>query len=241
MLQTVTGSLAVLLVLLLFTKKKWGLWASFAALPAMWKLLQTATQRTPGRRVLYGTLETEEPLYNWTGDAVVYRFTSMQVIEHPNSEEAKTVASEEFRRTARCVLQTSEGPVTLDLKESVWGFPDQCFDHHIEPDVDVFSKLAPNLAAYWPPNSERAYHCDERSVPVQTAAYVVGVLSVRPSATPSDPPQLHLAAPPLGKLLLREHSPRQTLVNHSCRLVIAIGSTLVITLYAATLIAWLLQ
>lgn len=62
MIATGTGYLAVLLVLLLWSKRQWGLLASYAALQSMRRLLQTATTVTPGRRVLYGTLQLEKSL-----------------------------------------------------------------------------------------------------------------------------------------------------------------------------------
>ncbi len=242
MIATGTGYLAVLLALLLWSKRRWGLLASYAALQSVRRLLQTATTVTPGRRVLSGTLQSDKPLIDSTGDAVIYLSTAKLVIDGSNSESASVVGSEFDRQLAPCVLQTSSGPVQLDLKESHWQLPDQFHHRHTEPSWMAFSHLAPELAKRWSPEPDRGFQFDETTVAVGAHAYVSGQLSLRPPPAPaaaSDPPQLHLTAPPGGKVTLSERSPGQVLAQHQLRLAVATLTTALLTLYTTTLLAWL--
>lgn len=242
MIATGTCYLAVLLVLLLWGKERWGLVASYAAFQSVRRLLQTGTTVTPGRRVLYGTLHSEKPLRDSTGEPVILVSTGKAVIDDISSESSSVVASEYERHIAPCVLQTRSGPVQLDLTESQWQLPNQTHHRHTELSWMECSRLAPALANRWSPAPDRVYHFDESTVPVAARAYVYGQLSLQTpptGAAASEMPQFHLTSPPNGQVLLRERSPGQVLALHQFRLIVATLTTLLLTFYTATLLAWL--
>lgn len=239
MLAAATGYFALLLVLLLWTKSGWGLVASIAARKELQQQLPGAGSLSPGRRMLRGTLRSRSPITNFTGDRCIYTATHLHVVDDPHTESSSIAGSFYDQRTAPAWLDTHDGPVELDLRDVVWAIPGQKLHLTKEISWSELKEWAPKLAAECPSKDNRICERSDTSVPVGVVAYVIGDLCETEDADRGKP-KLIMQAPPRGELVVRESSPAAVLAEHDVRLIGSTISTIVLTVYTATLLYWLL-
>ncbi len=202
------------------------------------------TQLAPGRRLISGTLHSPKPLWSSQGHPVLFHRTAVTVRDEIDSETIEIRARESEERTAPCVLRTSEGDVSLPATSlrALW---------HGSYEVEVremtdkeLAQVAPALAAAHPPTEFRTYHFSETVIRQDSPVHIIGDFAVGPgldvAAAPS--PGEPIGLPVCVRLIrLYDTNPAEELGWDGSFLFFGIGSTLLLTAYAVTLVIQLLR